>query len=1228
MVLTLIVALAAPVADRRAAAAAPSIANTLLASFNCGKFEGCGITGNVTSHDTVLAARQGAIVNGQLVAPTNARSTPGMDFNDVGFMSVNSDDTVVGWDISADNTKNEPIVWQAGNDAYRLLDFSSLGWASTDNVEATLIDDDGEIAGTDLSTGQSFYMASATAPAVTVPVPPGASGPASIQAMNTDWEIVYAGGLLFRLDRAHDTYAELTGPASGTASWLAADGTAVAHGEVIFPDGTTRPTQLSYVLGISDDHALVGEGFVGDGTSPSQNGVFEIDPEGNAINLGDGTGHDLIRATIAPNGDIVGETFESDRTVDVYLVKASTDTVTGTVVDGPRPGQQSTPTTPEKGIKVTVAGHTAGGESFSKHVTTRTDGSYGVEAPAGTYTVTFPADVCALDGTVKCHSTKAAVVDDALDPVTVDAIELQGQLTVTVSPSPQHVTLKVDPKTGDIVPAAVTVTVEITNSGAKPVTNVTAPDKLVVGYSDPNDVHVDKVSFRLKKGAGPKPKADLGTLKPHKTVPVTYAYQAQGDGKYSVEALILGANSHGRTIRGLAKATEFIGSPVLEMSTEMGRKVKSPDDPGLVLAGTAFTINVTFENKSNVKTVEVDPYVPQYGGNASDVHLQRLDDPIQNVQHSSAEDISEAVELDPGEKKKLALVVRTTGTPADTLVGEQATGGGTRAELNFVDPVAYVLDTKTKTTTPLDDAAIYTHGESKYSISLDDADHRPEPEEGTLAGTAYYFTVGMLHGLRNITTGMLSGLFVELPKLLAKGIANVPTALTTYVSAEMDLWNSIKDDPAEVAAFTNLVGNTMLLAYKNAPELIDNEEKFRKAITKDVLDGYTRTWNDWYGGNRGDALEEFGREFTERSGDLAMAIAPGLLARDAAVLDAFKSTEAKVFDQTAAGLKSAESSLVDANEAMELLKNVVKPGYEMSNTVLQKVFGLRSVETDFLRQFAQSNKLLIVVRSRAAESVEWIEKLGAVLKPESIKLKNVAWLDVKYLGYSVSDVGRVVIRKALPTVAEVEAKLRKAGFTDASAEWIETIKRLKTRTKELTTSDKGYVDQLEKAAKDGHIDMKWNFAENSVDPTAYTDSSTRYRFRMATSAHGDQVPQFFVKGQWRCITGDVDFLQITQANGAPLADAERVRIYGELAKSVVGLLHPESATWTDLAHDAFNFDTKINEFERAGTVAQFAPDGIVRGVDFNKELSSFVSKRDYSIFWDGGYRYPLGTMRP
>ena len=216
-------------------------------------------------------------------------------------------------------------------------------------------------------------------------------------------------------------------------------------------------------------------------------------------------------ATIAPNGDIVGETFESrPRTSTCTWSRprptpspARSSTARSPASSPARPCRRRASRSPCRATSP-VAAHSA---STSPPAPTALTASRRLQA-----TTPSPSrPMCALiDGTSKCHSTKSAVVDDALDPVTVDAIELQGELTVAVSPNPQHVTLKADPKSGDITPAPVTVTVKITNTGAKPVTDVTAPDKLVVGYSDPNDVHVDKVAFRLKKGAGPKPKARAG----------------------------------------------------------------------------------------------------------------------------------------------------------------------------------------------------------------------------------------------------------------------------------------------------------------------------------------------------------------------------------------------------------------------------------------------------------------------------------------------------------------------------------------------------------------------------------------------------------------------------------------------------------------------------------------------------------------------------------------------
>ena len=210
-----------------------------------------------------------------------------------------------------------------------------------------------------------------------------------------------------------------------------------------------------------------------------------------------------------------------------------------------------------------------------------------------------------------------------------------------------------------------------------------------------------------------------------------------------------------------------------------------------------------------------------------------------------------------------------------------------------------------------------------------------------------------------------------------------------------------------------------------------------------------------------------------------------------------------------------------------------------------------------------------------------------------------------------------MLRTDLPSEAEVIARMRRDGLKAVDPDFIETLKRLETRRKELTKTADGYYQWMVDAARDKKVKMKWNFLENSVDGGHYSDIVIEYNFQLRREG-GNLIPEFEVGGQWRSITGDVDFLQITKGNGAPLTDAERVKVYKEMANSVVGMLHPESATWTDIKNNLFNFETKVNEFVRGGTVAQFAPDGKARAVRFNL-MSVFDSKSTYRIEWDGGY---------
>ncbi|HEV3312513.1 MAG TPA: hypothetical protein VG815_18525, partial [Chloroflexota bacterium] len=922
--------------------------------------------------------------------------------------------------------------------------------------------------------------------------------------------------------------------------------------------------------------------------------------------------------------------------------------ITGTVLRGSKVGVPELPSHPVPGVDVTVRGTTSIGQKFFDSTTTAGDGTYAVEAPKGQYKVTFPPGVCARVGGAKCSLSGQVAV--GATGARLDAVALIGVLQVSVTPNPRLLTLELDRKTGTNTPQSVNVTVTVKNIGVSAVDSVTAPPNLIVSYNKDNPPAVPVVPIRPESGpcdpARSKPgkcvpNAKLGTLKPGKSVTVLYTLKAAGDGKYDIQGLVIGSQPGIKRIAGVGTGQLKVGAPVLVMTEKIGKQVHSPNNPTLVKAGTAMTINITVENLSYVKTIALAPYYPRLVGNAFDGHVQYRDEPIQNVAGIAAVQPSDWVQLDPRQKIDLESVIRTTSTPADVLVGQKQTGGGTRASITIPDPKVFELTKDDGLGPPLLAADVFVDGETHYEIGLDDSDFRTPPQPFTYVGAYWYFSKGQMIGLWNLTAGGLAQLFSSLPTLVKDGITAVNGGIEATMVAEMELWEEVKNDPVLRAQFLTLVGNQTLLAYKHAPKLIKNIGEFKAKVDKSVLDGYTKIANDWYSGDWSDAMTEMAREGTERTGDLAMAIAPGLLVRDGKVLAAFQATKERVYAQVTEDLAAYAPKLVSAFESIDLLNSIVKPGFQLADAHLRQLFGLTVAESDFLRELAKNNRLLIVIRSRAAESVKWIKKFGAVLKPEAIKLKNVSELDVKYLGYAESDTGRVIIRRKLPSASQVEAQLSREGFVSSDAEWKDALTRLTQREEELTKVKDGFVPYLEKAAKDGYIDMNWNFADNSVDPTFYTKGKpTRYEFRLAdyegtstfkrpcVQATANCVPEFFVNNKWRSITGDVDFLQITRANGAALTDAERVAIYKQISESVIGLMHPESATWTDLKNNLFNFETKVNEFVRAGTCAQFGPDGLARAVTFNQGLTKFVSKQLYRVGWNGGYMNPLGPVAP
>jgi hypothetical protein len=108
---------------------------------------------------------------------------------------------------------------------------------------------------------------------------------------------------------------------------------------------------------------------------------------------------------------------------------------------------------------------------------------------------------------------------------------------------------------------------------------------------------------------------------------------------------------------------------------------------------------------------------------------------------------------------------------------------------------------------------------------------------------------------------------------------------------------------------------------------------------------------------------------------------------------------------------------------------------------------------------------------------------------------------------------------------------------------------------------------------------------------------------------------------WRSITGDVDGVSITHANGDALTDAEQIAVLSDLARSPLGTMHGFTATW--VKNGAFDFAAKDKYLFGIGCCAfQFAPDEVVRAVKPLKEMSEMRNPENFYIHYEGGYTFP------
>jgi hypothetical protein len=817
-------------------------------------------------------------------------------------------------------------------------------------------------------------------------------------------------------------------------------------------------------------------------------------------------------------------------------------------------------------------------------------------------------------------------------------VEVRPQLDVTLKAKPSKIEVEQTKKGPKPVKVALNVTVK--NPNPVELTNVRLPQKVEISLPDEPEATKKALSQKSpptkKVGKKKVPDLDIGTLKKGESETRTYELVLKGDGAYEVEALVTGAGPSKRTVKGVGKAKVEGSTPLLYFQAKLQAAVRSQKNRKAIEAGTPFLIRATLSNRSYVKRLVVYPIYAQLDGNAADGHMQLPGLSVRNFTTTgSLAEVrpSKYIELAPRAKKKFDVVVRTLESDAwaTQSPGEgDSLGGGTRARVGFNKPKIGTVSLDKKVTRVSSKKVLMGEDSEQFEFSVDDSVDEQPPAQWW--EPTFYGAKGIVFGLWNLTYGTVAGVF-ELGYLGAKSVIEVPSRVFSYVFHTVELWYAIKDDEVLRRRYINQVLDTTATVVENVEYIptIGALELYRQ-VDAAINEKYTRIYNDLYAGNWRRGLTEWYSEATERTVDVALALAPGILARMPATRAKWQAITAAKYARIEGALVRSIRKVTEIHAAIQALRGLVRPGLIYTNQMLAKLYGLRPVEADWLRDFTKNfrtklgNRISVVLRSRAEESIRWIDEHGALLKPYWIKMKNVNWIDAQYLGYSPDDVGRLILRHP-PAWDDVIAKLRANKVKTGSAEFEGVRLRWEQRNKEWFGGDrKDYFDWHKK----GEVEGKWPWEENGVDPTVQADEIETRGFRLKkTGRPGEYALEIRVKGSpdpgdWRSVTGDIDLIAITRADGRALTDAEHVEVLKEIRDGPMGALHPESATW--IKKGEFWFPAKENYLTNEGQccLAQFAADGNARAVDFNADLSEFQNrgKHNYRIWWNGGYQSP------
>ena len=887
--------------------------------------------------------------------------------------------------------------------------------------------------------------------------------------------------------------------------------------------------------------------------------------------------HGTPLSTVTP---VVGDT------VNVRLtVSASDDGVGSISAVAPPSGNTALSATPDSAVTIGTP-TTPLPESFTL-------------AKGQSLTATYPVTV---NATGVVHFTSAFNgVDDSGNTVTGTPAQLSfgvSSMKVTLTANPPSFTE--DQDSSGPKPTTVTVTETVTNITSDPLTNVNlnsfGPERSTTGQL-----------LDVTQTSGPVPDPTTGyalaDLAPGATDTLTATFAVKSNGKIAFDSLVTAASPDETTQRGYG-ATTIDVKPKYWL--EFSSRVVTPNS-GLLPAGSNIVIQGSIHNPSDTATDDVGPLFAATDGNAG---IQGLSYDGTGVNPRAMQQPGD-LKLDPGDTKDFTLKVATSYSDPTGAGGVQPSGG-TSATIGF-SPWATVTQADGTKFTTTDDQVLDDHGDEDVShrISIDDS--VPLPATASTSAIAGGLLAGGLQGVWNAASGMATGLVTLL---------NAPSA-TLYAVTEYqdDVWKHFT--PAQRDAFAQSAADWIVpILEANATEAAKGSATLFQQASDFVKTYFTTLDNEWETGDYADVVNAYSNLAGNALAQVAIPAVIGKLATSSTAVDVVKAAQAA--DQ--ASLAEATAGLSDTETMAQAAASLTKvaPGTELTPSLIQKMYGIAQNELAALQRLATENKFLLVVRSRAASSLDWLNDYSAMVKPEAIKIKSVSDLDLK-LGYPAGTEGSLVFKEPVPLQqwkagggaysSYVQSYVESRGFTPGTGEYYSAINRIAARTSEWNKYEATYKAWNER----GWVDVSFNWKGNAMtDPT--TGGSGKFvGFRLKpTGVDGEYKVQMLngKVGKFVPVTGDIDPIAFTHIDGTPLTAEEHAKLVNEMRLDPnLQTQHGESATYVNGGVDFIESQFKPNEAALMIGPGDVAP----RAVRFNAGASTWESATKYNLKWDGGF---------